>query len=55
MFFDVLLFAESTFSQNFSDTVISPFGGLYITLKLFVRQLVKNVFCTRYHVTLYLR
>ena len=37
MFFDVLSFAESTFSQNISSPVISPFGGLYITLnKIFL-------------------
>ena len=32
IFFDVLSFAESNFSQNFSNAVLSPFGGLYITL-----------------------
>ena len=37
MFFDVLSFAESRFSQNFLNTDVSPIGSLYATLnKLFL-------------------
>ena len=32
MFFDVLSFAKSNFSQNLSNTVISPLRGLYIAI-----------------------
>ena len=32
MFFDVLSFAECKFLHKFSDTIIQPFGGIYITL-----------------------
>ena len=38
MFFDILLFMESRFSQNFSNTVISPFGGLYVTLNISIQS-----------------
>ena len=37
IFFDFLSFAESKFSQNFLNTIISSFGGLYVTLsKIFL-------------------
>ena len=32
MFFDVLSFVECKFLHKFSDTIIQPFGGIYITL-----------------------
>ena len=43
MFLDVLSFVGSKFSQNFSNTVILPFGGLYITLN---KTLLSFLWCT---------